>query len=176
MADHGFDDADAPRRRRGPPPRLYVILRKSPIPWLRVRRLGEPDRAALLAHLGRLARAAPPGAQVPVDTAGIAALCAGLDFTRMVVQGAFAGNAVIATACGLPGLLGPEVVATEEPDYRGHDLGTMLASQVDGTGPGRVATAPCPGDAEPALLRLFRQLGTGSGPAAVAAPDLAQSA
>ncbi|TDH64019.1 hypothetical protein E2C06_04155 [Dankookia rubra] len=173
MADHRFDDANAPRRRRGPPPRLYVLLPTPRVPWLRVRRLGEPDRAALLAHLGRLAAAAPPGDRPAVDAAGIAALCAGLDFGRVVVQGAFAGNAVIAAACGLPGL---EIVATEEPVYRGRDLGAMLAAQVVEAGPGRIAMTLCPGDSEPALLRLLRSLGTGAEQAAAAAPDLAQIA
>src|SRR3954470_4658146 len=74
MADPGFDDAEPPRRpRRGPPPRLYVIARKSPFPWLRVRRLVEADRAALVTHLGRLAAARTCGRAAPYE-AGIAAL------------------------------------------------------------------------------------------------------
>jgi hypothetical protein len=171
MADHGFDDADTPRRlRRGPPPRLYVIARQSPIPWLRVRRLAEADRAALLAHIGRLM--VPAGDREVPDAAGIA----GLDLTRVVAHGAIAGNAVVAAAFAVPGPQGPEIVATEEPDYRGRGLGAMLASQVLGTGPGQTATAPSPGEAESALLQLLRSIGMKAGQEVVAELDLARSA
>jgi hypothetical protein len=160
MADCGFDDAEPPRRpRRGPPPRLYVIARNLPFPWLRVRRLGEADRAAMMAHFGRLASAMRPSGRGAPDEAGIAALCAGLDFTRMVAFGAIAGNAVVAAACGVPGLQGLEVAATEDPDYLDRDLGAMLAFQVLGAGPGAIALAPCPGAAERDLLRLIRSFG-----------------
>ena len=169
MAQSGFYDAEPPRRpRRGPPPRLYVIARQSPFPWLRVRRLGEADRAALLAHFTRLAAARPRGHGGP-DEAGIAALCAGLDFARMVAFGAIAGNAVIAAACGVPGLQGLEVVATEDPEYRGRELGAMLVSQVLGAGPGAIAAAPAPGEAERALLRLVGTFASRVEPAAALA-------
>ncbi|WP_431269489.1 hypothetical protein [Dankookia sp. P2] len=160
-----------PRRRRGPPPRLYVIARRSPFPWLRVRRLDAADRAALRAHLGRLAAAGLAGGLPVPDPAGIAALCAAVDFTRLVAYGAFAGNAVVALACAVPERRGPEVIATEEADYRGRDLGAMLASQVRGAGPGGMASAPCPVEAEPGLLRLLRAVGCRAGQDA--APDLA---
>src|SRR5690349_335383 len=97
MAEFGFYDAEPPRRpRRGPPPRLYVIARRSPFPWLRIRRLGEADRAALAAHLARIASAAGPRGRGGPDAAGIATLCANLDFARFVAFGAIAGNAIIA--------------------------------------------------------------------------------
>jgi hypothetical protein len=176
MADHGFDDGEPPRRaRRGPPPRLYIIARKSPFPWLRVRRLGEADRTALVSHFNRLAATARSGGRGAPDAAGIADLCAGLDFGRMVAFGAIAGNAVIAAACGVPGLRGLQVAATEDPDYREHDLGAMLASQVLGAGPGAIALAPCPGTVERDLLRLIRSFGARveQGVERDGAPDLA---
>ena len=177
MADPGFDDGEPPRRpRRGPPPRLYIIARKSPFPWLRVRRLGEADRAALVAHFGRLAPSARLCGRGAPDAAGIAALCAGLDFARMVAFGAIAGNAVIAAACGVPGLRGLEVAATEDPDYRDRDLGAMLASQVLGAGPGAIALAPDPGAAERDLLRLIRAFGVPVEQDVAPDLDLAQSA
>jgi hypothetical protein len=177
MADPGFYDAEPPRRpRRGPPPRLYVIARKSPYPWLRVRRLGEADRAAMVAHFGRLASSARLCGHDAPDEAGIATLCAGLDFTRMVAFGAIAGNAVIAAACGLPGLHGLEIAATEDPDYRDRDLGAMLASQVLGAGPGAIALAPFPGTAERDLLRLIRAFGVPVEQDVAPDLDLAQSA
>ena len=177
MAHPGFDDAEPPRRpRRGPPPRLYIIARKSPFPWLRVRRLGEADRAALVAHLGRLASSARLCGHGAPDEAGIAALCAGLDFTRMVAFGAIAGNAVVAAACGVPGLQGLEVATTEDPDYRDRDLGAMLASQVLGAGSGAIALAPDPGAAERDLLRLIRAFGVPVEQDVAPDLDLAQSA
>lgn len=164
MANLGFYDTEIPRRPwRGPPPRLYVIARKSPFPWLRIRRLGEADRAALMAHLGRQAKAARHFGHGLPDEARIAALCAGLDFTRLVVFGAIAGNAVVAAACGMPGLNGLEVAATEDADYRDRDLGRMLASQVLdagwGAGLGVIALANSPDDMEHALLRLLQCCG-----------------
>jgi hypothetical protein len=160
MAEHVCDDGEPPRRlRRGPPPRLYVIARKSPVPWLRVRRLGDADRAALILHFGRLAaveRRPPPGG---VDAAAIASVCARLDFSRMVAFGAIAGNAIIAAACGVPGLGGLAIGATEDPAYLGRDLGTMLASQVVGAHPEAIALTPPPAGTEHVLLRLIRSLG-----------------
>jgi hypothetical protein len=177
MADPGFDDAEPPRRpRRGPPPRLYVIARKSPFPWLRVRRLGEADRAALVAHFGRLASAARPCGCGAPDPAGIAVLCAALDFTRVVAFGAIAGNAVVAVACGVPGLRGLQVAATEDPDYRDRDLGAMLVLQVRGAGPDAIALAPGPGAAERDLLPLIRSFGARIEQAFGPNQDLAESA
>ncbi|MFC7474837.1 hypothetical protein ACFQS7_10765 [Dankookia sp. GCM10030260] len=161
MANPGCHDAERPqRRRRGPPPRLYVIARQSPVPWLRVRRLGDADRAALTLHFGRLAEAQRrPRGRSGLDEAGIAALCAGLDFTRMIAFAAIAGNAIIAVACGVPGLCGPEIGVTEDPDYLGRDLGTVLVSQVLGTQAGAIALAPPSAEAERLLLRLVQSLG-----------------
>lgn len=167
MADHPSEDSDLPRRpRRGPPPRLYVIARRSPFPWLRVRRLGPADQAALRAHVARLAAGLP----------GSAARAAGPDFGRVTVFGALAGNAVVAAACGVPGPDGLEVAVTEDPAYRDRGLGAMLVSQLLGAEPAGTAAAPCPGDAECALLQLLRSIGTQVEPSAAAALDLAQSA
>src|SRR6476619_5907151 len=90
MSDHSLYDPEPPRRlRRGPPPRLYVIARQTPAPWLRVRRLGEADRAKLVAHFVRMAAAdRRPRSRGGLDAAMIAALCAQLDFSRMVAFGA----------------------------------------------------------------------------------------
>ncbi|MFZ4407460.1 MAG: hypothetical protein ACOYOH_08965 [Paracraurococcus sp.] len=161
MADHSLYDAEPLRRpRRGPAPRLYVISRQSAVPWLRVRRLNEADRPALVAHFVRLAAAdRRPRSRGALDEAGIASLCSALDFRRVVAFGAIAGNAIIAAACGVPGLEGLEIGATEDPDYRERGLGAMLVSQVMGAAPGAIAQAPSPGDAEQALLRLLPALG-----------------
>lgn len=174
MADPGLDDAEPPRRRRrGPPPRLYVIAPRTPFPWLRVRRLVAADRAALAAHLGRQMAQMRPQLRGALDEAGIAALCAGLDFTRLVAFGAIAGNAVVATACGMPGRHGPELAMTEDAAYRDRDLGRMLASQVQGAGLALPAPDAAPDAAEQELLQLLRSCGDALGPPAVA---LAQTA
>lgn len=156
MADRSLDDAEPPRRpRRGPPPRLYVLSRKSPVPWLRLRRLGEADRAALLAHFGRVA-AADRRFHAGLGEVDIAALCGKVDFSRLIAFGAIARNAIVAAAYGVAGLDGPEIATTEDPEYRQRDLGAMLMSQVLGAEPGSKITAPSPGDAEWALLRLVQ--------------------
>ena len=161
MADQGFYDAEPPQRRRHRPhPRLYVIARQSPVPWLRVRRLGGADRAPLTAHFGRLAAAERRlRGRAGLDEPGIAALCARLDFSRLVAFGAIARNAIIAAACGVSGLHGPEVAATEDPDYRGCELGPMLVSQVQGAMPGAIDHTPPPSDAECDLMHLAWTLG-----------------
>jgi hypothetical protein len=82
MADHSSIDGETPRRRRrGSPPRLYVIARQSPVPWLRVRRLGEADRPALVAHLqGLAAQERRPRPRGGLEEASIAECCAAVDF------------------------------------------------------------------------------------------------
>ncbi|MCB4823650.1 hypothetical protein [Roseicella aerolata] len=160
MADHSLMDVEPPRRpRRGPPPRLYVIARQSPVPWLRVRRLGEADRAALLAHLQGLAAAERNARQRgSLDEAAITACCEAIDFRSAVIFGAIAGNAVIAAACGAPGTEDAEVVATEDAAYRQRDLGPMLVQQVLGVQSATGCTGTM-GEAGTALLALMRHLG-----------------
>src|SRR4051812_48933878 len=76
MSDQSLHDAEPPRRlRRGPAPRLYVIARQTPVPWLRVRRLDKADRAKLVAHFVRMAAAdRRPKSRAGLDVATIAAL------------------------------------------------------------------------------------------------------
>ena len=155
MPDQTHVDAEAPRRlRRGAPPRLYVIAREAPVPWLRLRRLGEADRSSLLAHFRQLLHADPTLlGRTALEEDALCACIAVLDLRAVVLFGAIAGNSVIAAACTLPGAAGSEVVATVDPSHAGRGLPRMLAAQVLGTAPG-----PVPEAAEP-MARLMLSLG-----------------
>jgi hypothetical protein len=161
MVDHGLMDVEPPRRsRRGPPPRLYVIARQSPVPWLRLRRLGEADRAALIAHLQDLAAVERKARhRVGPEAAAISACCEALDFRSAIIFGAIAGNAVIAAACGARGTEDVEVVATEDAAYRQRNLAAMLVQQVLGAQSATDQPAGDMGEAGRALLALMRHLG-----------------
>ncbi|MDO9706828.1 hypothetical protein [Paracraurococcus lichenis] len=165
MANHRPTDPELPPRpRRGPPPRLYVIARQSPVPWLRIRRLGEADRGAFVAHLLGLA-AEQAGRHGAPDRGAVATLSQAVEFRAVILFGAIAGNAVIAAACGLPGAAGREVVATEDAGYRQRGLGEMLIRQVLGAQPmAEVAPRRIP-DPAAALPALMLRLGGWSGTA-----------
>ena len=115
MSDLSHPEAELPRRlRRGQSPRLYVIARQSPVPWLRVRRIGNADRGALMAHLGRL---------VPEHRRHrgriemtIAERCTMADHAQVTAFVAIAGNDIIAAACGAAVKAGTSaIVLTSRP-------------------------------------------------------------
>jgi len=154
-------DFEIPRRlRRGHRPSLYVIARQAPVPWLRVRRLGEADRPALLAHLRILAAAERPHrGRARHDGDALALRLAKLDFTRVITVGAIAGNAIIAAACGVPGLGGLEIGLTEDPGYLQQGLGDMLVSQVLDAQTASLSLVPGAVEADRGLIHLVRSLG-----------------
>ena len=178
MAHPGFDDAEPPAtppaRAASPPLCHRPQVRRSPgcgcdawakptaPPWWRI-------SAGWLRPRGSAATARPTGR----DRRAL---------RRARLQPAWspsapsAGNAVVAAACGVPGLQGLEVATTEDPDYRDRDLGAMLASQVLGAGSGAIALAPDPGTAERDLLRLIRAFGVPVEQDVAPDLDLAQSA
>lgn len=135
MSDADLGDVERPRRLwRGPPPRLYVLDRQSPVGSLRLRRLGNADRPALLAHLTQALRSVrQAGDRCHPAESAVGAQCAALDLHSVPVFAAVAGNLVVAAACRLPGPGGPQVVATIDPAYARHGLDRMLASQLLGT-------------------------------------------
>ncbi|RAI60317.1 hypothetical protein [Roseicella frigidaeris] len=153
MADPCLPDAAAPRRpRRGPPPRLYVIARDLPVPWMQLRRLEAADRAALAAHLRRVAAAEPW--QPPLcDAEGLAAACAAIDFSRLLVLGAVTGRAILAAAYAAPGHRGWWTAVSEDPRQRERGLGAMLLAQLNAE-----PVMAAPRGPERALLRRLRAL------------------
>jgi len=128
MAEDALLESDRSlRRRRGPPPRLYVIARLSPVPWIQLRRLGPEHRARLARHYALM-----PG-HLAQDSMDIAEFCTALDFANTVCFGAFAGNEIVAAAIGLdprPGGLG--IAITVVPEWRKHGLRRLLVGQVAG--------------------------------------------
>lgn len=134
MSDSYPGEAGPPhRRRRGLPGRVYVIERRSPVRWLRLRRLTVTDGPALRAHLALLPREAEDGS---AEAAAFDAAWEALDLRAATVIAAMAGNTVIAAACVLPGTAGPAVAVTVDPLYAAGGLEAMLASQVHAAAPG----------------------------------------
>ncbi|WP_132283935.1 GNAT family protein [Roseicella aquatilis] len=88
---------------------------------------------------------------------GLPARLDDLDLGRVVAFGAVAGNAIIATACAVPGPEGVGIGVTEDPRYRDRGLGEMLLSQVLGARPAATGTGPA--EAGSLLLRCMACLG-----------------
>jgi hypothetical protein len=153
MADRRLPDAEAPRRpRRGAPPRLYAIARELPVPWLQLRRLEAADRAALAAHLRRVAAAEPW--QPPLcDPESLAAAGAAIDCSRLVVLGAVCGRRVVAAVYAVPGHRGWLTASSEDRRLRHRGLGPLLLSQL-----GEETVSALPRAAERHLLRRLRAL------------------
>lgn len=120
-----------------------------PAPWLRIRRLGQDDRAALTRHLVGLPladRCTRFGG--PSSDEAIRRHCDALDLGETICFAALDGNgAVVGAALGFSCGAGDgrrgslvEVAVSVDPEHRGHGLGADLAARVCATAAVRGAT------------------------------------